>query len=131
MKPIIKYRGGKSKEIPQFINYIPQFEGRYIEPFFGGGALYFHLEPARAIINDINTRLIDFYRGIQLHFPEVKVQLSEIEKIYTENRATFDQLKKLNPDSRVEDNNESLYYSIRDMYNGLVDSRYLFATLYY
>ena len=35
MKPIIKYRGGKSKEIPQIIQYIPQFDGRYIEPFFG------------------------------------------------------------------------------------------------
>lgn len=131
MKPIIKYRGGKSKEIPQFIAYIPQFEGRYIEPFFGGGAVYFHLEPAHAIINDINTRLIDFYRGIQLHYPEVKAELAELERIYTENRTAFDELKKLNPDSRVEDNNEGLYYSIRDMYNGLADSRYLFATLYY
>ena len=45
MKPIIKYRGGKSKEIPQIIQYIPQFDGRYIEPFLGGGAMFFHLEP--------------------------------------------------------------------------------------
>ena len=43
MKPIIKYRGGKSKEIPQILPYIPQFTGRYIAPFFGGGALYFYL----------------------------------------------------------------------------------------
>lgn len=41
MKPIIKYRGGKSKEIPQLIKHIPQFEGRYIEPFFGGGCYVF------------------------------------------------------------------------------------------
>ena len=52
MKPIIKYRGGKSKEIPQIIQYFPQFEGRYIEPFFGGGAMFFHIEPNNAIIND-------------------------------------------------------------------------------
>lgn len=54
MKPLIKYRGGKSKEIPLIVSQIPRFRGRYIEPFFGGGALYFHLEPHRAIINDIN-----------------------------------------------------------------------------
>lgn len=131
MKPIIKYRGGKSKEIPQFLPFIPEFEGRYIEPFFGGGALYFHLEPSHAVINDINTRLIDFYRGVQLHYPEMKAELAELERIYTNNRAAFDELKKLNPETRVEDNNEGLYYSIRDMYNGLIDSRYLFATLYY
>ena len=131
MKPIIKYRGGKSKEIPQLISYVPQFEGRYIEPFFGGGAMYFYIEPSCAIINDINTRLIDFYRGIQLNYHDVKAELIELERIYTENRAAFDELKKKNPDIRVEDHNEGLYYSIRDMYNGLVDSRYLFATLYY
>lgn len=44
MKPLVKYRGGKSKEIPYLIKHIPQYNGRYIEPFFGGGALFFHLE---------------------------------------------------------------------------------------
>lgn len=34
MKPIIKYRGGKSKEIPNFINYIPKQFDTYYEPFF-------------------------------------------------------------------------------------------------
>lgn len=62
MKPIIKYRGGKSKEIPMIEKHIPEFSGRYIEPFFGGGALYFHLEPEKAIINDINSKLMAFYR---------------------------------------------------------------------
>ena len=45
MKPMIKYRGGKSKEIPNIMWHIPRFAGRYIEPFFGGGALFFYLEP--------------------------------------------------------------------------------------
>ena len=58
MKPLIKYRGAKSKEIPNIEKQIPQFTGRYIEPFFGGGALYFHLEPQKAIINDINSKLL-------------------------------------------------------------------------
>ena len=112
MKPIIKYRGGKSKELPHLLEHIPQFEGRYIEPFFGGGAMYFHLEPEGAIINDINTRLMDFYRAVQQNYPELKAELAELERVYTINRAAFDELKKANPDSRVEDNNEALYYCI-------------------
>ncbi len=41
MKPMLKYRGGKSRELSEIKKYIPSFEGRYIEPFFGGGALFF------------------------------------------------------------------------------------------
>ena len=61
MRPMLKYRGGKSREIPNIERHIPAFKGRYIEPFFGGGALFFHLEPEHAIINDINGKLMDFY----------------------------------------------------------------------
>lgn len=35
MRPILKYRGGKSREIPEFIRYIPNEYNRYIEPFLG------------------------------------------------------------------------------------------------
>ena len=62
---MIKYRGGKSKEIPNIMWHIPRFTGRYIEPFFGGGALFFYLEPRQAIINDINAKLMKFYRGVR------------------------------------------------------------------
>ncbi|MDI9537310.1 MAG: DNA adenine methylase, partial [Bacteroidota bacterium] len=83
MKPLIKYRGGKSKEIPYLIKHIPKYEGRYIEPFFGGGALFFYLEPPRAIINDINSKLISFYLGVKNDFETLKEELIEIEKVYT------------------------------------------------
>ena len=65
MKPIIKYRGGKSKEIQNFIQYIPNGYDRYVEPFAGGAALYFYIEPNIALINDINPRLIDFYLAVR------------------------------------------------------------------
>lgn len=94
MKPIIKYRGGKSKEISLLTPYIPKYAGRYIEPFLGGGAMYFHLEPSNAIINDINNKLMAFYRGVQQNYLELKRELSEIEKVYAINRAAFDALKK-------------------------------------
>ena len=131
MKPIIKYRGGKSKEIPQILPYIPRFTGRYIEPFFGGGALFFYLEPHNAIINDINSILITFYEDVKYNYSKIKKELSEIEKIYKKNRAEFDEIKALNPDERVNDANEELYYKIRNMYNGLCERKLSFGTIYY
>jgi len=131
MKPLVKYRGGKSKEIPHLIKHIPQYGGRYIEPFFGGGALYFHLEPKKAIINDINSKLIAFYQGVKNDFENLNKELEEIGKIYKINRKKFEELKQKTPEKRVKDNNETLYYEIRDMFNDLVDKEYSDALLYF
>jgi len=131
MKPLIKYRGGKSKEIPHLIKHIPQFNGRYIEPFFGGGALYFYLEPTSAIINDINSKLVSFYMGVKNDFDTLKSELAQIETLYTANRKKFDELKKLNPTEKAHDDNEALYYQLRDMFNGLTEKKYSDALLYF
>jgi DNA adenine methylase len=131
MKPLVKYRGGKSKEIPHLIKHIPQYSGRYIEPFFGGGALFFHLAPKKAIINDINSKLMSFYLGVKNNFETLKDELSEIEKLYSINRRKFEELKSKTPDKRVDDENEPLYYQIRDMFNDLTDKKYSDALLYF
>lgn len=60
----IKWPGGKSNEYPYIQPLIPQFD-RYIEPFFGGGAIYFILRPARAVVNDFSADLMDFYRFLK------------------------------------------------------------------
>lgn len=70
MRPIIKWPGGKSRELDKILPYIPPFQ-RYIEPFFGGGALFFHLCPAQAAVNDISPALIQFYRSIQAQDQEL------------------------------------------------------------
>ncbi len=131
MKPLVKYRGGKSKEIPYLETHIPKFSGRYIEPFFGGGAMFFYLEPKRAIINDINTKLMAFYEGVKSDFGTLQKELSEIEKIYRINRKKFEELKAQTPTERVNDDNETLYYQIRDMFNNLIDKKYSDALLYF
>ena len=131
MKPMIKYRGGKSKEIPYIERHIPAFKGRYIEPFLGGGALYFRLEPQHAIINDINSKLMGFYAGVRDNYEQVRKDLDLIESLYTANRSEFDRLKAIIPNERVEDKNEDLYYAIRDMFNGLKRRKYTDAAIYY
>lgn len=131
MKPLLKYRGGKSKEIQYIEKHIPKFKGRYIEPFFGGGALFFYLEPQKAIINDINTKLMDFYKGVKLDFDNLTNELSEVEEIYKINRHKFEELKALMPNERVEDKNEEFYYQIRNMFNDLSKKKYSDALLYF
>jgi len=131
MKPLVKYRGGKSNEIPHIEKHIPKYHGRYIEPFFGGGALYFHLEPKRAIINDINSKLMAFYSGVKNDYSNLRQELDEIEKIYTTNRRQFDALKQQTPNGRVEDKNEALYYQLRDMFNEFSKKKYSDALLYF
>lgn len=64
MNPIIKWPGGKSGEISKFESLIPSFD-RYVEPFFGGGALFFHLRPKKSTINDISKSLIQFYKLVK------------------------------------------------------------------
>ena len=128
---MIKYSGGKFKEIPHIMEHIPEFNGRYIEPFLGGGAVFFHLEPQQSIINDINTPLMSFYRGVRDNYSALRQELDAIESLYAQNRAAFDALRAQHPNERVEDHNEDLYYAIRDMFNNLAEKKYSDALLYY
>lgn len=131
MRPILKYRGGKTKEIPLFQQFIPNNYDRYIEPFIGGGALYFHLAPQNAIINDLNTKLVNFYSSIQNNYPTMRRQLDEIQVIYEMNQLAYEELKALHPEERIENRNEALYYRLRDMFNEIIPKEYLDGVLYF
>lgn len=61
MKTILKWPGGKEKELPTIRKYIPSYTGRYIEPFVGGGAVFFDTDTPRCCINDRSTELINLY----------------------------------------------------------------------
>ncbi len=64
MQPIIKWPGGKSAELGVIERYLPENYARYVEPFFGGGALFFKKCPESAVINDISQNLMGFYRYV-------------------------------------------------------------------
>ena len=65
MKPLIKWTGGKFRELKYFSEFLPSKIDKYIEPFFGSGAVYFFLEPKRALINDKSKDLMIFYSLIK------------------------------------------------------------------
>ena len=79
LKPIVKWAGGKTQLLSELIPRIPDYKGKYIEPFFGGGALYFALCPENAIIADSNPELINAYRMIAEHVEDVIELLSSYE----------------------------------------------------
>ncbi len=60
-KPVLKWAGGKQQLLPQLLQRVPQTYGRYIEPFLGGGALFFALAPDDAVVADANPELINLY----------------------------------------------------------------------
>lgn len=80
MKTFIKWAGGKETELPIIMKYIPENFERYIEPFVGGGAVYFHINFRNSIINDKSSELILLYKMIQNGNPEFIHYLMEIHK---------------------------------------------------
>jgi len=65
--PFLKWVGGKRQLMPSIIQHLPKNiqSYNYIEPFIGGGAVLFHLQPKNAIINDSNIELINVYEVIK------------------------------------------------------------------
>jgi DNA adenine methylase len=64
-KPILKWAGGKTQLIQELLKRFPDKFNSYIEPFFGGGALFFHIQISNSIIADINPELINLYTVIR------------------------------------------------------------------
>lgn len=149
LKPPLKYRGGKSRELNQILPFVPtdagqlDISGRYVEPFLGGGALYFALAPHRALVNDINRPLMLFYADLRDNYERMSRELSELEALYASQREDFQARKAAAGGARVHDDNDDLYYRLRDEFNsalhrirqgeaaGSAPSSYLFGTLYY
>ncbi|MEB3294794.1 MAG: DNA adenine methylase [Synechococcales bacterium] len=64
-RPFLKWAGGKSQLLPQYAEFFPSRYRRYFEPFLGGGAVFFHLQPDRSFLADINLELVNVYRCIR------------------------------------------------------------------
>lgn len=104
MEPLIKWPGGKAREIQHIQALIPDFD-RYVEPFFGGGALFFHLRPRRAVINDVSEDLMAFYRLVQAQDPALHRALNAYRLLWEALRDAC---------GRESDTLLSLYAALRD-----------------
>ena len=102
MNPIIKWAGGKEKELPYIKENLPNKIERYIEPFVGGGAVYFNIDIKKSLINDKSKELINLYKCIQENDKEF---FSKLKAIYKNWRL----LEKV-----VENNSSELLKMYRD-----------------
>jgi len=77
LKPFLKWPGGKRWLIEDHRDLLPKrINGRYIEPFLGSGAVFFHLRPREAILSDINSELIEAYSAVKRAHRAIVARLS-------------------------------------------------------
>jgi DNA adenine methylase len=77
--PFLKWVGGKRQLLPKIIEHLPKNirELRYFEPFIGGGAVLFHLQPENAVINDFNKELINVYNVVKENLDDLILDLKK------------------------------------------------------
>ena len=129
--PFLKWAGGKRQLLSQIDQYLPLLFNKYIEPFVGGGALFFYLLPENAILIDNNPVLINAYNVIKENVEELIELLSQHknEKKYYYEWRNIDRTEEFKNWSNVEKASRTIYLN-RCCYNGLyrVNSKGQFNT---
>lgn len=119
--PVLKWVGGKRQLLPILRGKIPKEYTVYYEPFVGGGAVLFDLQPAKAVVNDLNEELINLYKVIRDQVEELILDLgkhkNEADYFYSireldRDRKAYAKLSEVERASR-------LIYLNKTCYNGL------------
>lgn len=127
-RPFVKWVGGKRQLLNELLKHAPKEYGTFHEPFLGGGAMFFGLKPARAILSDTNERLVRTYRGVRNDVEAVIKRL----RTFPHDKAFFLQMRGLDIDASLSDAEVAAWfiYLNKTCYNGLyrVNSRNIFNT---
>lgn len=115
-EPFLKWAGGKRWLVSQHAHLFPLFKGRYIEPFLGSGAVFFHLAPKSALLSDKNGDLITTYRVVQDTPHALDKRLSEFHKLHSAK--FYYKMRAGNPTKRIERAARFIYLN-RTCWNGL------------
>jgi DNA adenine methylase len=115
-RPVLKWAGGKQQMLDVLLRAIPPNYTRYIEPFLGGGALFFALRPKEAIIADSNPELINLYRVIAADVEDLISALQEMQN----DEETFYAIRATDSEtlSPIEQAARTIYLN-RTCFNGL------------
>ena len=119
--PFIKWVGGKSGLLSQLTPLLPKDikSRRYIEPFVGGGALFFHLQPTHALLCDINNSLVMVYHTVRDNVEKLIICLRELNKNHsTDHYYKIRALYNNHPSYLVEQSARFIYLN-KTCFNGL------------
>lgn len=120
--PFLKWVGGKRQLIPDITELLPKNIAtlNYIEPFIGGGAVLFHLQPKKAIINDFNDELINVYKVIKNNVDELIEDLAQHknEEEYYYNIRSLDRQEEFGDMDDIKRASRVIYLN-KTCYNGL------------
>lgn len=116
VKPVLKWAGGKAQMLDVLTQHMPVKFNKYIEPFIGGGALFFELTPENAIISDSNPELINLYKVIAENADELILHLKEMKN----DEEYFYMIRAINPETltKVEKAARTIYLN-KTCFNGL------------
>ena len=119
--PVLKWVGGKRQLIETYIPLLPKKISSYCEPFMGGGALLFHLQPKTAYVNDINQDLIHVYTVIKNNVDELIEELKgyKNEPEYFYSVRDWDRDKKIYKSLSEIKKAARILYLNKTCYNGL------------
>lgn len=114
--PFLRWAGGKRWLTSRYADLFPNKYNTYLEAFLGGGSVYFHLAPQKAILTDINNDLIITYQAIKEN-PE---QLLKALKSYTKKHSKeyYYEVRDKNPRTRIEIAARFIYLN-RTCFNGI------------
>ncbi len=118
--PLVKWVGGKRQLMPELLKNMPISFKRYFEPFIGGGALFFELQPYNAYISDMNEELINLYCVVRDNVFELITDLNrhKITKEYYLKIRNLDRTKKYKKLTNVQRASRFIYLN-RTCFNGL------------
>lgn len=118
LKPPLKWAGGKRWLVPHLKPIWERHsDRRYVEPFCGGLAVVLGLQPERALLNDINPHLINFYRHLQNGLQR-RIMMRYDERLFYKHRERFNKLVQ-NGGAKSSEAAELFYYLNRTCFNGL------------
>ena len=115
-QPIVKWAGGKTRLLSELTSRLPAHFERYFEPFFGGGALFYALQPKQAFLSDVNEELVILYRTVRDTLPSL---ISELQR-HPYEKDHYYWMRARDPEtlSEVERAARTLYLN-RTCFNGL------------
>ena len=118
INPPLKWAGGKRWLAPHLAGIWEEHRGRrFVEPFCGGLSIPLTLRPERALLNDINTHLINFYSQLKRGLP-LTIEMRNDQKLFYKHRARFNEL--VNKDeAKTPEAAQLFYYLNRTGFNGL------------